>query len=75
MLEKSYRNKSIIPLGFFVVLGATMAFAILLQSPPLAFADDLSEGVTDATQTDVPRGRSLPRRHQPQTSPRHPSPL
>lgn len=31
-----------------------MAFAILLQSPPLAFADDLSEGVTDATQTDVP---------------------
>lgn len=54
MLEKSYRNKSIIPLGFFVVLGATMAFAILLQSPPLAFADDLSEGVTDATQTDVP---------------------
>lgn len=26
MLEKSYRNKSIIPLGFFVVLGATMGF-------------------------------------------------
>lgn len=54
MLAKIYRDKSIIPRGFFIVLGAIVASTILLQSPPFAFADDLSEGVTDAARTDVP---------------------
>lgn len=49
MPEKSYRNKSIIPLSFLVVLGAIMALTILLQSPPLAFADDPSENATKSS--------------------------
>ena len=54
MAAKSNHNKSIIPLSFFVAVGAIMAFAILLQSPSLAFADDSTKGVKDVTQTDAP---------------------
>ena len=53
MAAKSNHNKSIIPLSFFVAVGAIMAFAILLQSPSLAFADDSTKGVKDVTQTDA----------------------
>ena len=54
MVTKSHRNRSVISPGSLIIAGAVIALAILLQSPHLAFADDLPESTADAEQADVP---------------------